>query len=287
MTSSVFREVSFIDIIELVPSFVSLDISVRSTGWVRWVNGKLDFGTYKITSDDDLGRRQEFRTFLKDLFGDNTYEYLFIEDVIGSVNFVTAKILYQLNPIADDMVADGVLKVKNIVREDNKVWKKFLKQCAGYKSSVRARKDDKIVVRECLYALQFGDKTTQTIAEDIYDAMGMAIGLIYKMHVLKHDSKSSRKLRTDITKGYVIKQFTDYNNARMYAQKRGQEIYDVDLLDGVKRDLRYEFKSLVEGLGDDSKVFLISIPTSKLGRVALDKDLDLNPEISYLVVYRK
>lgn len=287
MTPSDFREISFIDLVELVPSFISLDISVRSTGWVRWVNGKLDYGTYKITSDDDLGRRQEFRTFLKDLFGDNTYEYLFIEDVIGSINFVTAKILYQLNPIADDMVADGVLKVKNIIREDNKVWKKYLKQCAGYKSSVRARKDDKIVVRECLYALQFGDKTTDVIAEDIYDAMGLAIGLIYKLHVLKQSAKSAHRLRTDITKGYNIKQFVDYSKARIYAAKRGQEIYDVDLLDGVKRDLRYEFKALVEGLRDDSKVFLISVPTSKLGRVALEKNLDLTPEISYLVVYRK
>lgn len=281
------ESVSYLDIFKLVPSFISLDISKNATGWVKWLNEEVTTGVFSITApeEDEVGRRRQFREFLKELFGDDEFEYLFIEDVIGSVNFKTAKILYQLNTIPDDMVVDGVIKAKTIIREDNKVWKKNLKSCSGYVSKVRSDSDDKKIVRESLYLLGFGDGTNNVIKQDIYDAIGLAVGVIFKKFILKED-KSKRKLRKDISRGYKIHQFSDYYQALDDANEVGGEIYESDFTN-AKKDLKYNFKKLIEELEDDGKTFLIKIPTCKIGAVALDKGLDLNMETSYLVVYRK
>jgi len=279
--------VSYLDLLKLVPSFVSLDISVNSTGWVRWRDGNLEYGVYRVqaSKDDEVARRREFREFLRSLFQDYHYDYLFIEDVIGGVNFKTNKILYQLNPIADDLADAGEIHVKEIIREDNKVWKSLLKKCANYKSPILSQKDDKQVVRDSLFLLGFGDKTTTTIPEDVYDALGMAVGVLFKRFVLKNE-KAGRRLRTDITRGYAIHQFDEYYAALDCANEVGGFIHNVDFTH-IRRDLKANFKKLIEELGDDTKTFVITIPTSKIGVLALDKDLDLDYETSYLVVYRK
>lgn len=281
------KPVTYMDFVKMTNSFIALDISVNSTGWARWRDNQLEYGVYKLQTpkDDEVGRRREFRAFLRDLFGDYSYDYLFVEDVIGGVNFQTNKILYQLNPIADDMIDDGVIHAKEIIREDNKVWKSMLKKCANYKSDIRAPKDDKQVTREALFLLGFGDKTTNTIAEDIYDAIGMSVGIIFKKFVLK-GMKAGRRLRKDITRGYQIHQFEEYYDALDYANEVGGYIHDIDFMN-IRRDLKSNFKSLIDELGDDTGTFVISILTAKIGVLALQKDLNLDQEVSYLVVYRK
>lgn len=277
---------SYKNIITLVPSFISLDISKTSTGWIKYINGVQTQGTFTIQApmEDGVGQRREFREFLKDLFQDDEFEYLFIEDTIGSINYKTARTLYQLNPIADDMIADGIIKANNIIREDNKVWKKNLKKCANYKGSIRAESDDKYITRMALLNLGFGDGTTNTIAEDIYDAMGLSIGIIYRIKVL-NEQKSVKKLKKDIGKVYKIHQFYDLYEALDDANEVGGEIHQVDFTN-IKRDLKFNFKRLIEELDDDTKTFIISIPTSKIGAVALNKGLNLDIPMSYLVVYR-
>jgi hypothetical protein len=273
--------------IEMIPSFISLDISVTSTGWVKWLNGELTTGTYKLQTDDDdeVGRRREFRDFIKGVFQQDEYDYLFIEDVIGSVNFKTAKSLYQLNPLADDMIDDGIIFAKKVVREDNKVWKKHLKLCSGYTSPIRADSDDKRIIRDALLLLGFGDGTTNTIKQDIYDAIGLAVGTIYRLLVLK-EAEVKKKLKKDIGKVYKILQFNDYYQALDKANDVGGEIHSVDFM-RISRDLKYNFKRLIEELDDDKKTYIISVLTNKMGAIALDKGLDLDVEISHLVVYRK
>jgi hypothetical protein len=278
--------VSYLDIIKLSPDFVSLDISVHSTGYARWYKGELTTGTYSIQAppEDEVGRRREFRTFLKDLLKDDEFEYLFIEDVIGSINFKTAKALYQLNPIADDMIDSGVLNVKTVIREGNKVWKSYLRKCSGYVSPIRSKKDDKEIIRDCLLLMGFGDGTNKTIKEDIYDAIGLACGIIYKRYILK-DTKSGPKLKKDLSKGYKILQFPDLYQALDEANDIGGEIHQVNFMN-IKKDLKYNFKNMIETLDDDKKTFVISILTCKMGAIALDKNLDLSREDSYLVVFR-
>ena len=86
-------------------------------------------------------------------------------------------------------------------------------------------------------------------------------------------------------KGYKIKQFFDEYGALDFANELGGEIHEVDFL-RIKKDLKFNFKHMITDLDDDSKTFLIKILTCKMGVVALEKGLDLDSEVSYLVVYR-
>jgi hypothetical protein len=277
--------VTYIDVLKLCPDFVSLDISVSSTGWCKWSNGNFTYGKYSLLTptEDDVGRRREFRDFLKDLFKDEEFEYLFVEDVIGGVNHKTNKILYQLNPLADDLIDDGVLKVKKVLREDNNKWKMHLRKCSGFVSSVRGSKDVKGDIQSCLHMLGFGSASTPLV-EDIYDAVGLAMGLIFKLYVLK-DTKTGPKLKKNISKVYKLKQFTEEYSALDYANDVGGSIESVNFCN-IKKDLKWNFKRLIENLDDDKRTFVISIFTCKIGALALDKGFDLDSEMSYIVAYR-
>ncbi|WP_324823521.1 hypothetical protein [Sinanaerobacter sp. ZZT-01] len=172
-------ELNYKNFLELEPTFLSLDISVRSTGWVLSTDKNISFGINSLKVEDELGRRLEFRTFLLDLIGNKHIPVIFVEDVYGGVNFKTVKGLIQLNTIVDDLKADKLILVEAIKRIDNKKWKKYLKQAANYK--LGAEKNDKEIVTSCLNELGFNLEVKQ----DVYDALGMAVGVIYKDKVLK------------------------------------------------------------------------------------------------------
>jgi hypothetical protein len=55
----------------------------------------------------------------------------------------------------------------------------------------------------------------------------------------------------------------------------------------IKRDLKFNFKKAVEEIQSDTKLFIVSILTCKIGAVALEKKLDLANEVSHLLIYRK
>lgn len=166
---------SYLDILKQSFDFISLDISVHSTGWVRYKEGKLDYGTFSIQSEDDLGRRKEFKAFVKGLFGIDYYPIVYIEDVIMGTNFKTTKALIQLNSIVDDLAADGILHIDSINRVDNNHWKKYLRELAGYKPAVK-KEDHKIMIINCLGILGFNENVPQ----DIYDSLGMALAIIHR-----------------------------------------------------------------------------------------------------------
>lgn len=268
-----------------VESFISLDISKTSTGWVRYRDGKKEEGYYTIKSDEDdlLGQRREFREFIKDLFQNKTWEYVFIEDTIGSINYKTSRILQQLNPIADDLMDMEVIPTSPIIREDNQMWKKNLRFISNYKSSIRGE-DDKSMIRNALKQLGYGDGTTTFVREDIYDAHGLAVGCITRLK-LRAEPDKKQKLRTDITKVYKIEQFADEYEAFDRANDLDRSIENLNFM-SIARDLKSAFKNYVTELGDDSKVFVISIPTNKIGALLLAKKLNLDYETSYLVVYQ-
>lgn len=279
-------KVDYMSIIKFCPSFVSLDISQNSTGWSRWHSGVFTTGSFSLEElkEDPVAMRREFRRQMREIFNELEYDFVFVEDVIGSVNFKTAKTLYQLNPIVDDMIDDGILFAKEVIRPGNTEWKKWLRQCSGYKSEIRADSDVKRIVRDCLFLLDFGDGTTDTIVQDIYDSVGMAVGVIYNRSVAK-EVKSKKKLKKDVSKGYKIHQFSDEYAALDDANEVGGEIHRVNFM-RIKKDLKHNFKKLVTDLDDDSKTFVIEIETSRIGVVALDKGLDLDTPVSYLVIYR-
>lgn len=278
------EELTVESIFSYVDSFISLDISKTSTGWVRYRDGKKEEGYYTIKSDEDdlLSQRREFRQFIIDLFQDKTWEYVFIEDTIGSVNYKTSRILQQLNPITDDLMDMEIIPKSPIIREDNQVWKKNLRFISNYKSEIRGE-DDKTMIRNALKKLGYGDGTT-SIVEDIYDAHGLAVGCITRIK-LRAEPEQKRKLRTDITKVYKIEQFADEYEAFDRANELDRYIENLNFMN-ISRDLKSAFKFYIQEIKDDSRVYVITIPTNKIGALLITKKLNLDYETSYLVVYQ-
>lgn len=281
----IIEQITIDSIFSHVESFISLDISKTSTGWVKYINGVKEEGYYEIQSDpEDLtGQRREFREFIIRLFDNRVYEYVFIEDTIGSVNYKTFRILQQLNPIVDDLMDMGIIPTSPIVREGNSTWKKNLRFASNYKAKIKGE-DDKSMIRHALQLLGYGDGTTSFVREDIYDANGLAVGCITRLK-LRGEDISPVKLRTTIGTGYKIVQYEDEFEAYDKANSIGSKIYTLDFMN-ISRDLRYAFKQAVEDLGDDSYIFVIAIPTSKIGNLLLKKKMNLDYEVSYLVVYQ-
>jgi len=276
------RAVTFKDVIAHLGDFLSLDISVNSTGWVRYVQGELAFGTRKLEALDDLGRRQEFREFLKEITRGYSFDHVLVEDVIGGVNFRTNKILYQLNVIPDDLIADGVIQAKALLREGNSEWKSGLKKVSGYSPSVKGSRDDKKDTIEELRLIGFSD-TEPKPREDVCDAMGLAVGTAFNRFI-KPKPKKNTKLRTDITKVYRIEQFFNETDAALRAHDLGGYVHTLDFTDRP-RDLKYNFRKYIEEQDDDSGIYHIIVPTTRIGSVALQRGFDLSDEITHLVVY--
>lgn len=278
------KAVNYMDFLSLVGDCFSLDVSVTGTGWVRYINGVVATGNFSVANEEThLDKRKAFRRELINQFGGAVFEFVTVEDVIGSINFDTANILYQLNPIVDDMVDDGILTAGKVVRVGNTTWKSNLKLASGWKESVRAESDVKRIVRECLALLGFGDGSLDVYTQDEYDAMGMLIGTIYAKFYEGKTSEKKKKLQTDLSKKYKVSVFTEYNKALTKAVKVGRKIEYLDLRESNK-DVKKEFKEAVALRGDEA-VFLITAKTSKLGVLAIEKKVNLDTTLTYLVAY--
>lgn len=290
-------KVTYDSIIKCAGNFISLDISINSTGWVKWLDGKLYLGVYHINSTDDMERKFEFKKFLYELFGDSTYECCFVEDVFGGVNFKTVKSLLQLNTLVDELMYEKVIDVKEIIRESNKKWKRYLKEVCGYTANIKGENDKEAIVA-CLNNVDFNKKIIDSLLskeistysyQDVYDAMGLALGLIKRDIIDKKDGKTNKsKVKFDIRKGYTIMQCFDdydaYEQAHDISVRRCMEIKGVDLSEKA-RDLVFNFKKLVEEVGDNY-IFVVKVETNKLGVIALQHDFNLSTDYSYLVCYK-
>ncbi len=277
--------VTYRTLFALTESFISLDISVTSTGWGRWRDGVYETGTFSVQAplEDSRGRRREFREFLTQLFGTTNYEYVFIEKPIMGVNYDTSSSLFQLNTVPDDMIDMSLISARTIIREDNNMWKSNLHKVSGFKSKIKGDKDIKGMVQDSLRLLDF-DESDRFLAEDEWDATGLAVGVIYRSLVLKK-AKALKKPKTDLRKGYNIKQYDNELDALEFAEKRKGKVYSVDFTDS-KLSILTNFKKLVTEQGSDW-VYVLTAPTAKLGALALDKGLSLEYPVSTLVVWKR
>lgn len=278
-----FKKLEYTDFLKYEPTFLSLDISVRSTGWVRSIDGKVEWGTITLKSNDELGRRKEFRESLISLIGVNFMPVVFVEDVIAGTNFKTTKGLIQLNTIIDDLKEYGVLNIGEIKRIDNKVWKKYLKQASNYDGNIK-KVEDKQLILECMHNIGFDLKVKQ----DIYDAMGMVVSVIYRDYILKEKPKTAEVLKKDLRRGYQIKQYFEkdkkYNKSLENSIKRyNRETEELDW-SLESRDVLYLFKQKITKDEIDNKIYVIKVNNMKLGVLALTKNLDVSNPFSYLVI---
>lgn len=278
-----FDKLSYLDFLRLEPTFLSLDISVRSTGWVLSVDGVIKSGTKSLEKEDDVGRRREFREFLLELIGDLHLPVVMIEDVIAGTNFKTTKGLIHLNSIIDDLKEYDLVSVDEIKRIDNKKWKRYLRQASNYVPDIK-KEDDKILIRNCLNELGFDS----SIKQDIYDALGMAVAIIFRDKILQEKSKTDAVLKKDLKRGYTIRQFDTLSDKSEKYIKRLEEKYnrEVEVVDWSEesRDVLYLFKRKVTQDDLDDKIYVIHINSMKLGILALTKKLNTDIPFSYLII---
>ena len=280
-----FKKLEYSDFLKYEPTFLSLDISVRSTGWVKSVNGEVTWGTKTLEAEDELGRRKEFREFLISMLGETHFPVVFVEDVIAGTNFKTTKGLIQLNTIVDDLKEYGLVSVGEIKRIDNKVWKKYLKMASNYDGDIK-KEDEKQLITNCMKELGFNFK----IKQDIYDAMGIAVAVIYRDKVLKDKPKVETVLKKDLKTGYLIKQFENkdkkYEKAlESLKDKYGRELEEIDW-SAESRDILYLFKQKINKDKVDNKIYIIYVNNMKLGVLALTKKLSVDYPFSYLIITR-
>ena len=277
------NKITYLDYLKLEPSFLSLDISVRSTGWVLCLNGEVKYGTYSIESQDELGRRREFREFLIDLIGKNHIPVVIVEDVIAGTNFKTTKGLIQLNSIIDDLNEYNLVSVGEIKRIDNKKWKKYLKSASNYDGDIK-KEEDKILIKNCMIELGF----SESVKQDIYDAMGMAVAVIYRDKFLNEVSKTDTVLKKDLKRGYTIKQFEVLDKKSDKYLEKLKEKYnrDIENIDWSMetRDILYLFKQKINRDDYDNNIYIIKVNSMKLGVLALTKKLNTDIPISYLII---
>lgn len=257
-------------------SFVSFDISVRSTGWCRYKDGVFSYGSFGLQAKDDLMRRMEFRKNAIDIIGNQSYDFIAIEDVIGGCNFETTKALIQLNSIVDDLIYLGVVPSNTVKRIGNTVWKKYLKEVSQYNGVKMSFGKDEI--RNAINTLGFCDNTVQ----DVYDSIGIAIGVIKSLDT-KQSSKSRGRIKTDLTKSY---NFYKYDDDTVYelSQKTGLVIYEMEF-DNAHRDMIHQFKIEVSEIGDDF-VFVLDAPMEKYGVLALMGKLPMGADSRVIAVKR-
>lgn len=277
------KALNYLDFFKLEPTFISLDISVRSTGWVKSVNGTVTWGTKTLESTDELGRRKEFREFLIDLIQGIEIPVVFVEDVIAGTNFKTTKGLIQLNTIVDDLNEYGLVKIGRVIRIDNKKWKKYLREACNYKAIIKGE-DDKVLIQNCLHSIGF----SENVKQDIYDAVGIAVSIIYREKLLKETSKPDNILKKDLRRGYTIKQFIikDKNFDKCIekmVKKYNRELEDIDWSMDSK-DVLHLFKQKIEREQTDEKIYIIRVNNYKLGVLALTKKLDTEEPFSFLIV---
>lgn len=278
-----FKKLEYTDFWKYEPTFLSLDISVRSTGWVKCIKGEIEYGTRTLESPDELGRRIEFRNFLKELIGSTYIPIVFIEDVIAGTNFKTTKGLIQLNTIIDDLKAFSEVSIGEIKRIDNKKWKMYLKQASNFDGNIK-KENDKDVIKQCLNNLGF----YENVKQDIYDALGMAIAVIYRDSILKVTPKVDYVLKKDLKTGFIISQFQEQD--KQFFKKLGslklKYNREVEELDWSKesRDILYLFKQKINADKIDNKIYIIKVNNMKLGVLALTKKLSVEYPFSYLII---
>ena len=278
------EKINYIDILNLGGSFLSLDISKCSLGWCMWYESSLKYGTKEFQGKSVTELKYEFRDFLINLVGDKELDCVYVEDTIMGNNYKTTKVLISLNTVPDDLMYEGKLKVGKLCRLGNTQWKKYLKVLTGYTPLI-AGLDVKEQVQNMIAILGF----CENVKQDVYDALGIALGEIARKHIL--NVNSMHKLKTDILKGYEIYQFDNEeekaNKIKSLLSRRKWLNNVVEIKDSdIERDLRYTFKKKVE-LNGDSNVFDIDISTKSVGSLLIKKHIDFDGKDKLMMVVVK
>lgn len=199
----IFLNKTVSDMLDSYDCVLGLDISKNSTGVCLYQNGIMRLYRIHLESKYDKSNsmweaemKKEFKGYLTKLVKGKEFDLVVVENTINGKNAVTNKELILLNTVFDDLVVEGVCKVKkeNLVRPTAVVWRKALKDFVG---SVPAD-NVKVLVEKLLHRLGFmfvldnielSDSKKKAIGYyDICDSVGMVIGEMYKKSSLNKKS---------------------------------------------------------------------------------------------------
>ena len=174
---------------------IGLDVSRTSTGVAMYQNGIMRLYRISLTSKYDKSNsmweaemKKEFKDSLTKIIKGKEFDIAVVENTINGCNAITNKELTLLNTVFDDLVTDGVCKVKkeNIIRPMPNVWRKALKDFAGTATA----SNTKVLVEKLLYRLGYlfvldhkddTEKAKKDIGYyDICDATGMLVAYMVK-----------------------------------------------------------------------------------------------------------
>lgn len=290
------------EILETTGDFLSLDISVNGTGWFEYYKGKESYGCYSIKSKEDIGRRKEYIEWLKTLIGNKEYNVIYLEDSIQGQNYQTNKKLIELNTIPLDLMLYHQIKECPIVKVLGIVWQKQLKLLSN---STPKEYERKLIVQEILNSLGFSISVEEAKAlggtkadcnQDIYDALGMSLAMITTSKSNNNiitENTQSKKVQTDISKGYNYQQYRNLEEMEKDVQKRisrkkkkeNKIIRHLKYEDSYK-DLKTQFKLFVEEQGDRG-IIEIETPLNKVGTLMVTQGFDITKDYIYFTVERK
>lgn len=183
---------------------LGLDISKNSTGVCLYQNGIMSLYKIHIESKYDTSNsmweaemKQEFKGYLTKLVKDKEFDLVVVENTINGVNAVTNKELTLLNTVFDDLVIEGVCKVKkeNLVRPTAVMWRKILKELAGNISASNVKElTEKLLLRLGFkFVIEHRDDTDKAKKDigyyDICDSVGMLVSYMYKKSSLYSNSE--------------------------------------------------------------------------------------------------
>lgn len=271
----------YTDFLEKEDSVLSLDISKTNTGWVKKIGGKVTYGDFSLEGSTNREIRNKFKDEILKIVPNEGLDLCIIENTIMGSNYTTTKILTELNVLVEELIDFGLIKIKKVQRIDNKTWKKNLRKAANYSNieQIKSLKDKEIITKS-LEELEFD---TSKVSQDIQDAMGMLIGFIYEKH-LSTATSTSRKLKTNIEKGFRIKQYwveEELEEKALAASKRyGKPIHKTVFT----KDITSEFKKHIEEIGDDTGIHQITCKTRALGVLAIKYVLDVREDEVHLLV---
>ena len=200
--SVIFTNKTATKILDEYTCALSLDISRKSTGVALYESGVLQLYILSLDSKysktDNMWEAQlksEFKNTLSKLVKGKEFDLVVVENTINGNNAITNKELTLLNSVFDDLVIEGVVKLKNknsLVRPFPNVWRKELKALVNSVSNVSSisASNTKVLVEKLLsklgfmYVIENNDisesKKKSSGYYDICDSIGMLIAYMYK-----------------------------------------------------------------------------------------------------------
>ena len=243
------EKINVLNVLEIIPSGIGLDVSKNHTGVVIW-NGK-DTEEYGFELQDydksdyfaEYKMRRDFKKNLSEIVKGRYFEICVIEDVYGGENFDTVRKLLALNTVIDELIFEHVCTVNEFYRWKEPTWISGLRLLYRQKGKLRSKVETQGILEYLEYKFYLENKDLKESEkkkiyfEDICDACGMLLGVVAKKEL---ESKRLNSKRLTLSQIKMLYLEHDYDNVT----SRNKVISNVLCME-VELDLRHLEKSII------------------------------------------